>query len=90
MAQNEIARVSQLTMRTNQFNFTTIRRSEGELIPLKLTGKTIRTVKVKDKFGDYGLVGVLIYQMKDESLDVETFLLSCRVLEGDLDRMISF
>ena len=51
-------RASQLTLRTNQFNFTTRRREEGEVQALLTEGAyEIRTVRVRDRFGDYGLVG---------------------------------
>jgi amino acid adenylation domain-containing protein/FkbH-like protein len=73
-----LARVSQLTHRTNQFNLTTKRRTEPEIRALK--DYSVLTVHVSDRFGDYGLVGVLIYREASESLEVDTFLLSCRVL----------
>ncbi|HYG24753.1 MAG TPA: amino acid adenylation domain-containing protein [Verrucomicrobiae bacterium] len=79
MESSELARVSQLTHRTNQFNCTTIRRSEMDL--QKLAGSSdILTVTVKDRFGDYGLVGVVICSTAGDGLDVDTLLLSCRVL----------
>lgn len=78
---NQLARVSELTRRTNQFNFTNIRRSESQIQALCLPGETeCLVVHVKDRFGDYGLVGVIIYQTDSAALTVETFLLSCRAL----------
>jgi len=54
----ELTRVAQLTQRTNQFNLTTIRRSESQIKQLCNSGELdCRGVKVKDRFGDYGLVG---------------------------------
>jgi amino acid adenylation domain-containing protein/FkbH-like protein len=79
MTAEQLPRVSQLTQRTNQFNCTTIRRSETEIRGLA-DAKQIFTVSVKDRFGDYGLVGAMICEAGGESLDVDTFLLSCRVL----------
>jgi FkbH-like protein/non-ribosomal peptide synthase protein (TIGR01720 family) len=74
-------RASQLTQRTNQFNATTIRRSESEIQILCQSGDhTCLVVKVKDRFGDYGLVGLVIFTQGDEVLKVDTFLLSCRTL----------
>ncbi len=76
-----LARVSQLTQRTNQFNFTTIRRSEAEIQQLCQSGKfECRVVEVSDRFGDYGLVGVIIFEHTAEAIKVDTFLLSCCVL----------
>jgi FkbH-like protein len=89
---NEVFRVSQLTQRTNQFNATTIRRSEAEVVELLQDPRsTALAVTVKDKFGDYGLVGVVL-ALKDSpnQINVDTFLLSCRVLgRGVEHRMLN-
>ncbi len=77
---DQIQRVAQLTQRTNQFNFTTIRRSESEIQQLAQAGLECRCVEVRDRFGDYGLVGVMIFGKDDTALNIDTFLLSCRVL----------
>ncbi len=78
---SELPRVAQLTQRTNQFNFTTIRRSEIEIQQLSDTGKLeSRVVRVKDRFGDYGLVGLILFETQGNAICVDTFLLSCRVL----------
>jgi FkbH-like protein len=77
----DLPRASQLTMRTNQFNFTTRRRKEGELKALMSDDSFImQTVRVSDRFGDYGLVGFYIGEIRGGQLVVDTFLLSCRVL----------
>ena len=72
-------RVSQLTQRTNQFNFTTRRRSEPEMRALG-DGTTVLAVRVSDRFGDYGLVGLVIAVDAADAIEVDTLLLSCRVL----------
>jgi len=74
------ARVAQLTQRTNQFNFTTVRRGEAEARRLGHSGLECLRVEVSDRFGDYGLVGVLIFGAEGDALAVDTMLLSCRVL----------
>jgi amino acid adenylation domain-containing protein/FkbH-like protein len=79
MSPEQLPRVAQLTQRTNQFNVTTIRRTESEIRQLTERA-TILTVTVSDRFGDYGLVGVMICESGTDALDVETLLLSCRVL----------
>ncbi|HLX71795.1 MAG TPA: HAD-IIIC family phosphatase, partial [Verrucomicrobiae bacterium] len=79
MTDEQLPRVAQLTHRTNQFNLTTIRRSEAEIQQVASKANVL-TVSVTDRFGDYGLVGVMIYGLTGDTLDVETFLLSCRVL----------
>ncbi len=81
LASNDLARASQLTLRTNQFNFLTRRRDEGEFQSLLGTGRhDVQTVHVVDRFGDYGLVGLMIVETEGDCLFVDTFLLSCRVL----------
>nr|ABM63537.1 BryA [Candidatus Endobugula sertula] len=76
-----LPRVSQLTYRTNQFNFTTKRRSIQEISKMvKNQAYECLTIDVCDRFGDYGLVGVIIYKCTKTVLKVDTLLLSCRVL----------
>jgi len=86
-----LTRVSELTRRTNQFNLTAIRRSESEIERLCLSaGFACLCVEVRDRFGDYGLVGVMIFEVGSEAVEVDTFLLSCRVLgRGVEHRMLS-
>jgi FkbH-like protein len=79
-APEQVDRVAQLTQRTNQFNFTTVRRIDGEIRRLGESGLECRSVEVKDRFGDYGLVGALIFGPRGDALEVDTFLVSCRVL----------
>ncbi|WP_193197381.1 non-ribosomal peptide synthetase [Nostoc sp. MG11] len=92
MQNEQLSRVAQLTQRTNQFNLTTIRRSEAEIQQLCNSGKLeCRVVKVKDRFGDYGLVGLLLFATQENALFVDTFLLSCRVLgRGVEHKMLSY
>jgi tyrocidine synthetase-3 len=81
MKSQQVKRVSQLTQRTNQFNLSTRRRTEEEIISLsEQDGTTCWVVEVSDRFGDYGLVGVVITVNREECLFIDTFLLSCRVL----------
>lgn len=85
-------RVSQLTQRTNQFNFTTLRRSEGEIQKLCKSGQLeCLVVEVSDRFGDYGLVGAIMFQEDQfNAIKVDTLLLSCRSLgRGVEHRMIA-
>jgi FkbH-like protein len=88
----QIARVAQLTQRTNQFNFTTIKRTENEIKNLwKSKELECLVVEVKDRFGDYGLVGLMIFNIELESLNVDTFLLSCRALgKGVEHQMLAY
>lgn len=80
-------RVAQLTQRTNQMNMTLVRRNEAEIRALDAE---CRTVRVRDRFGDYGLTGAMIFRCGAEALAVDTFVLSCRALgRGVEHRMIA-
>ena len=83
-------RVAQLTQRTNQFNFTTIRRNASEIERLSESGLECRVIEVSDRFGDYGLVGVMIFGARGAAVEIDSFLLSCRVLgRGVEHRMLN-
>ena len=71
----ELPRVAQLVARTNQFNLTTIRRSQDELRRLARDHRVL-ALWASDRFGDHGLTGVAIVRAGE----IDTLLLSCRVL----------
>jgi FkbH-like protein len=76
-----IARVAQLTQKTNQFNLTTRRYSEQQIA--EMAGRPecqVLSLKVRDRFGDHGLVGVAVTRNEKETCEIDTFLLSCRVI----------
>ena len=88
-ATEQLGRVAQLTVRTNQFNLTTIRRSENEICQLLTRdGVSCLAVQVSDRFGDYGLVGVIIYYSEADRYRIETLLLSCRVLGRGVEHAV--
>ncbi len=75
------ARVTQLINKTNQFNLTTIRRTQDEVEALAASRDAlVLGMDIKDKYGDYGLVGVAILKKQDSSCIIDTLLMSCRVL----------
>lgn len=77
----DVPRVVQLMNRTTQFNLTGTRHSESELTQLHASGGLDGfTVRVEDRFGDYGLVGAVLFAAKEDAFKVESFLLSCRAL----------
>lgn len=79
--QASLARAAQLTQKTNQFNLTTIRYSEAELAKRIADPHWLAiTVGVRDRFGDNGIVGVMMARAAEDHLDIDTFLLSCRVI----------
>ena len=79
--ETNIARISQLTQRTNQFNLTTKRYTEGDIRQM-VQSNHFRVIyfQLADKFGDYGIVGVCILKLQDASFEIDTLLMSCRIL----------
>ncbi len=77
-----LQRIVQLINKTNQFNLTTRRYSEEEILQLMRTsGVLTLQVRLEDRFGDNGMVGVVIGRpVEKSSLLIDTWLMSCRVL----------
>jgi FkbH-like protein len=76
-----LSRIAQLTQKTNQFNLTTHRYSEQQIS--EMAGKPdwqVLAIRIRDRFGDHGLVGVAICHEHDQVCEIDTFLLSCRVI----------
>jgi FkbH-like protein len=89
-APQDLPRVAQLTQRTSQMNVAPARRSEAEILELLRGGAECLVVRVSDRFGSYGLTGVLIFRGTAGVLKVDTFLLSCRALgRGVEHRMLA-
>lgn len=79
-AEADLPRVAQLTHRTTQFNMSGALHSEQSLSSLLNDGHECWTVRVKDVFGDYGLVGVALFEIKDRAMRLKVLLMSCRAL----------
>jgi FkbH-like protein len=89
LAPEHLPRVAQLTERTNQFNCTTVRRTEAEIQRLcQAEGYECLVAEVSDRFGDYGLVGVAIFRPAAEAVEVDTLLLSCRALGRNVEHRL--
>ncbi len=82
----DLPRLSQLTKRTNQFNANGLRLTEADLTARRADGATCLTVRVRDRFGDYGLVGAILCRPHAETLSIELFILSCRALGKGVER----
>ncbi len=80
-------RVAQLTQRSNQFNLRTVRYSEDDIKQLAQAPEVIdMAFSLKDRFGDHGLIAVVVMRPIDaESLLVDTWLMSCRVLKRGME-----
>ncbi len=84
-----LGRVAQLTQKTNQFNLTTRRCSEAD-IAAKIADPDwdIYSIRVADKFGDNGIVGVALVHHDGDESEIDTFLLSCRVIGRTVETAI--
>jgi FkbH-like protein len=81
MTDESTARVVQLLAKTNQFNLTTRRHDEATLRRRVAAGEwRVYTMRVTDRFGDFGLTGAAIVAPGTERWHLDSFLMSCRVI----------
>jgi FkbH-like protein len=84
-----LERSAQLINKSNQFNLTTIRRSAAEVAALRQNPCWITlTVSLKDRFGDNGLISVLLAKVEGDRLEIDTWLMSCRVLKRNVEQLL--
>ena len=81
-----LARISQLTQKTNQFNVTTRRYAEEQISKMaEDPACQVLSIRLRDRFGDHGLVGVSITRDEGDVCEIDTFLLSCRVISRTVE-----
>lgn len=85
-----IPRISQLTLKTNQFNLTTKRYQETDIKKFSQDQNyMVGCAQVKDKFGDNGITGVfIVHKENPKEWFIDTFLLSCRVMGREVEKGI--
>lgn len=89
MKPEEEKRVTQLVNKTNQFNVTTKRYSEEEIHRFAEDENIdVITVHISDKYGDQGLVSLLIIRYEGSVAEIDTFLMSCRVMGRNVENEI--
>lgn len=84
----QLARVAQMTQKTNQFNLTTKRYTEADILAfMESNDHSVLAFEVKDKFGDSGITGVSILKFTDnfETVAIDTFLMSCRIIGRNIE-----
>jgi FkbH-like protein len=88
--QFHLSRISQLINKSNQFHLTTTRYSETEIKAMMDDPQTMcRYVKLRDRFGDNGLISVIILKpLDDTTLSVDTWVMSCRVLSRGVEEFV--
>jgi len=86
----QIPRIAQLTQRSNQFNLRTIRYTEGDIESLISNDDYLtQYYMLEDKFGDHGLISLVIMKKQDEeTLFIENWLMSCRVLKRGMEEFV--
>ena len=81
-----LERITQLTNKTNQFNLTTKRYTAGEIEKVTLSDDYIKIYgKLTDKYGDNGLIAIIIGKIQDKQCHIDLWLMSCRVLKRDME-----
>ena len=81
-----IARITQLTNKSNQFNLTTKRYTPAEMEQTCQSQNHIRLCgRLEDRFGDNGIVSVVIGEKQGDVLDIQLWLMSCRVLKREME-----
>ena len=85
-----IPRISQLTLKTNQFNLTTKRYQESDIKKFCEDDRYfVGTAQVEDKFGDNGITGIFIVnKSKSKEWFIDTFLLSCRIMGREVEKVM--
>jgi HAD-superfamily phosphatase, subfamily IIIC/FkbH-like domain len=81
-----LGRIAQLTNKSNQFNLTTKRFNQAEIEQMAQSDEYITLYgKLSDKFGDNGVVSIVIGKIQGQTLHIVLWLMSCRVLKRDME-----
>jgi FkbH-like protein len=81
-------RVVQLFQKTNQFNLTTRRYGEEDLKQLERNGGEVYSVSYEDTFGSQGIISVITLVPEADVLHIESWLMSCRVLNRTVEQAV--
>jgi FkbH-like protein len=85
-----LGRIAQLVGKTNQFNLTTRRHSAAELEAMSRDpAAVVAWLRLTDRFSDQGLVGVGVVKLEGEHARIDTFLMSCRVMNRQVERALA-
>jgi len=85
----DVPRISQLINKSNQFNLTTRRRTEAQVQAIMADPAYFGfTVRLADRFGDHGLISVVVGKVTGDEAEVDTWLMSCRVLKRQVEEAV--
>ena len=92
ISSQNLPRILQLINKTNQMNLSTRRLNEKELDNwTKDSSNNLWSIRASDKFGDYGIIGIISISVKDDIATIVDFILSCRVVGRCIEEtMIEF
>ena len=83
------ARITQLINKSNQYNLTTKRYTEAQIADLEADENFLTLqVRLSDIYGDNGMISVIICERKGDALDINTWLMSCRVLGRKVEHAV--
>ncbi|MDR3164345.1 MAG: HAD-IIIC family phosphatase [Synergistaceae bacterium] len=86
VSEKNALRASQLTRKTNQFNLTTRRYTDGEMCAIAASDEYRAYIgELADRYGDYGKIILAIMRVSEDTADVEAFLMSCRAMEREVE-----
>jgi FkbH-like protein len=82
-------RIAQLIAKSNQFNLTTRRYSEAEIAAVQANGDAVTVqARLADMFGDNGMISTVICRQQDRSIEIDSWIMSCRVLGRRVEEAI--
>ncbi|MGH7295971.1 MAG: HAD-IIIC family phosphatase [Polyangiaceae bacterium] len=85
----DVPRITQLINKSNQFNLTTHRRTEAEISAMVGSADVYGfTVRLADRFGDHGLIAIVISELRGDAMEIETWVMSCRVLKRQVEEEV--
>ena len=85
----ELPRIAQLLQRSNQFNLTTRRHAQAACA-MMMEDEALCfpfSITVADRFGDFGLISVVILRLVGDAVDIDSFVMSCRVLQRGVEQL---
>ena len=84
-----IPRLAELSQRSNQFNLRTVRYTEARLKEIANDKNFLtRAFRLSDKFGDYGIISMIILECRDDYCFINTWIMSCRVLNRSMEHFV--
>ena len=86
---SDFSRISELFQRSNQFNLTTIRYAESEVAQLAEDENHLTfSFRLQDKFGEHGIISLVVAEVAPPTLTIEAWVMSCRVLKRTMEHFV--